>query len=178
MALEPADPRALEGDDAVKSDNKNPNTPIDRERGPGADAHASRDAPPAGRPPARATRRRRSDQTPIAYAACVTLSAVSDVLLVLRASVACATCASVAAQVLDGARPRVPRHAERGNVRVAGGHAAYTQPGDTTPRAPPPAHAARCAHAQHEVTTVRCPPVRHRLCGRLTFMRTSDTRAA
>ena len=53
-----------------------------------------------------------------------------------------------------------------------------TQPGDTTPRAPPPAHAARCAHAQHEVTTVRCPPVRHRLCGRLTFMRTSDTRAA
>ena len=159
--------------------NKNPNTPIDRERGPGADAHASRDAPPAGRPPARATRRRRSDQTPIAYAACVTLSAVSDVLLVPARVCALWTVPHVlicgCAGSVDGARRGLGSHDTPNAVTSAS--RTGTQPGDTTPRAPPPAHAARCAHAQHEVTTVRCPPVRH-LCGRLTFMRTSDTRAA
>ena len=153
---------------AVESDNKNPNTPIDRERGPGADAHASRDAPPAGRPPARATRRRRSDQTPIAYAACVTLSAVSDVLLVpARVCGLCHMCLSVAAQVPSTALG-LGSHDTPNAVTSAS--RTGTQPGDTTPRAPPPAHAARCAHAQHEVTTVDGA-----VSARATpFMRTSD----
>ena len=156
---------------AVESDNKNPNTPI---AGSGARsrrgrAHASRDAPPAGRPPARATRRRRSDQTPIAYAACVTLSAVSDVLLVpARVCGLCHDmCLSVAAQVPStalGLGARVPRHAERGNVRVAGGHAA----GRHDPPGPAPgscgAVRARAARSYHGAVSARATP----------FMRTSD----